>query len=180
MKKIFIVLIVSIALIFCSCDDVYDEIIITNVESYDSIWELPERRVVEKSVLFPESVDKQNLLNFKCKHTTYQWLGTGWQIELSLKYDENTFEVEKARLNSVCTDSVVCGNSEYFSLPTYATVWNWNCCFEYAVVNEVEQTIGYIYLQLINEDDLEISSLYKPSNYSMEIEGEQEFSVYGV
>lgn len=177
-KKILIIFVICFTLLACSCDGIYDETVITNIESYDTIWGLPERRIVAESILFPKSVDEQNVLNFKCKHTTYQLLGTGWQIELSLKYDVDEFQIEKARINSVCSDSVVCGNSEYFSHPTYATVWNWNACFEYAVINEEEQTIGYIYLQLINEDDLEISSVYKPDKYEMEIEGKVAFSVY--
>lgn len=162
----------------CSCSNVYDETVISDMKLYDTIWNLSERRVSETSILFPSIVDGDKVINFNCKHTTYQLVGTGWQVELTVKYSDDSFYAEVKRLSELCDSSVVCGESEYFDVPVYASVWNHIGCFEYAVVNEEDKTIGYIYLQLINKDDLEISSSYIPHSYEMTYIDSQAYTIY--
>ena len=162
----------------CSCSNVYDETIISNIKLYDTIWTLPERRVSETSSLFPSIIEEETVINFRCKHTTYQLVGTGWQVELTVKYSDNSFYDEVKRLNELCYNSIICGESKYFDIPAYASVWNHICCFEYAVVNEEDKTIGYLYLQLINKDDLEISPLYIPKQYEMDYTDSLAYTIY--
>lgn len=179
MKKFLaIIIVLCFITICCSCNDIHDETIISDVELYDTIWELPERRVSETSALFPNTIKEQTVSVFQCKHTTYKVLGTGWQVELSVKYNDDLFNAEIKRLSELCASSPVCGDSVYFESFAYATVWNWNSCFEYAVINEKEKTIAYIYLQLIEEKALEISSAYIPYHYEMEMAESQVYSIY--
>ena len=133
MKK-SILLVISCILILniisCTNADVYEEIIISDIEEYDKVWSLPERRADEKCFLFPEQVNEEQCISFRCKHTSYQLLGTGWQLSLEVKYNDDLFLLEKNRLIALCSRSPVCGDSEYFEDFAYATVWNWNSCFD--------------------------------------------------
>lgn len=179
MKKalcVIFVLILTVSL--CSCNDAYNETVITDPKSYDTIWNLPERRVSETSALFPETVEDKRVIDLNCTHTTYQLVGTGWQVELSVKYDNESFNAEKTRLSDLCKSSIVCGSSKYFDTFAYATVWNRNSCFEYAVADENENTVVYVYLQLISKDDLKITGSRIPKEYDMEMSDSRSYSVY--
>ena len=177
-KYILILLSFILALSLSSCSDVFEETIISDIEEYDRIWELPERRVSETSILFPDNVSKEQCLSFNCKHTTYQLLGTGWQVSLEIRYDDPQYFSEIERLNNLCINSPICGVSGYFNNSAYASVWNWNSCFEYAVVDEKEKTVCYIYLQLIEKDSLTIDNKYIPKGYEMQLSNSKSYSVY--
>ena len=179
MKKWLLLIIIALVLFsICSCSDVYAETYISDVSAYDTIWDLPESRAFEKSELFPMSISELQVIHFSCYHQTYQLVGTGWQVELIIKYDSDSFSAEHERLKNLCEESVVCGDNEYFDYPAYATVWNWTQCFEYAVVNEQNSTISYIYLQLINKEDIAITSDNIPRNYEMDMPEAGMYSLY--
>lgn len=173
-------LVISLFLILClsSCNDVYEETLISDIREYNEIWTLPEHRVAETSLLFPNNVAENQCASFVGKHTTYHLLGTGWQISLEVIYDDTSFSEEIDRLNNLCANSAICGASQYFDNPAYATVWNWNSCFEYAVIDEKEKTICYIYLQLIQKNDLIIGENYIPKGYEMQLTDSYSYSVY--
>ena len=178
MKNAYIV-IISLIFIFsinlCSCAD--REIIITNIKEYGNIWSLSERRADEKNLLFPESVLENECEDFICKHTTYGLVGTGWQVFLKIKYDETVFSEEITRLKNLCEKSPVKGESDYFEKSAYASVFNSNGCYEYAVINEADKTICYIYLQLIDKKNLIIDEEYIPKGYELEMNS-YSFSIY--
>ncbi len=176
MKKIVFVFVM--VLLLCSCSDVYDEIIITDINRYGEIWTLPERRASENSLLFPSEIDSNSVEMFRCNHTTYQYVGTGWQVEIVVKYTKDEFNKKREDIEKLTEKSVVVGNTPFFGFPVYATVWNWNGCFEYALVNETEHSIAYIYLQLIDKNDLVISNEYVPTGYEMSLDDGKVYSVY--
>lgn len=177
-----ILLVISFILILnlasCSNADVYEEIIISDIKEYEEVWSLPERRADEKCILFPEQVSEEQCVTFACKHTTYQLVGTGWQLSLEVRYNDDLFLAEKDRLLALCTNSPICEYSEYFDASAYATVWNWNSCFEYAVIDEKEKTVCYIYLQLIEKKDLTINEKWIPKGYEMQLTNSETYSVY--
>ena len=177
-KTVLILLSFILVLSFSSCSDVYEETIVSDIQKYDDIWKLPEKRVFKTSVLFPSIVTEEQCVAFTCKHTTYQLLGTGWQIFLEIKYDDPLYLVETERLNNLCANSPVCGYSEYYDDFAYATVWNWNCCFEYAVVDQNKKTVCYVYLQLIQKNNLIIDEKYIPKEYEMELSDSEIYSIY--
>lgn len=177
-KWIVICFILILSLSLFSCSDVYEETIISDVKKYDDIWSLTERRANDVSALFPSNINEEQCVEFNCRHTTYQLLGTSWQIVLKIKYDDASFSSEINRLNDLCESSPVCGYSEYFDNLSYATVWNWNSCFEYAIVDEKEKTVCYIYLQLVEENDLLIERKYIPNGYKMQLTDSKIHSVY--
>ena len=177
-KHIAVIAVCILVLMVSACSDVYRETVISDIRDYKAIWTLPERRASEVSVLFPSAVEAEQVTAFYCKHSTYKWLGTGWQVVLSVGYDEAAFSAEQARLRQICDDSVLYGLSAYFDHPAYATVWNWNACFEYAIVNEDDRTVSYVYLQLIQKDDLILDETLIPKQYEMELPNVEEYSVY--
>lgn len=179
-KLMMIVIFVLSMGLFCSCSDEYEQTVISDIKLYGTIWNLSERRVSETSELFPNSAEiaSEEVINFHCKHTTYQMVGTGWQVELAVKYNDDSFYNEVNRLSKLCDSSIICGESKYFDVPAYASVWNHIGCFEYAVVNEKDKTIGYIYLQLVDKDDLEVSSAYIPHSYEMTYSDSQGYTIY--
>ena len=179
MKKWFIVIIaMALILSLFSCDDIYDETIITDIKEYSAIWSLPERRVNEKSELFPFKIDEEQCVEFICKHTTYKWVGTGWQVLLKIVYDDTEFISEMNRLTNLCANSYFCGNSEYFDFPRYATAWNWQGCFEYAIVDNKNKAVCYVYLQLIDKDDLILEKKYIPRGYETQLNNSVIYSIY--
>ena len=179
MRKILLsAVMLSVILFLCSCSQVYDEKVITDKNEYSFIWELPERRADERSELFPESIEDKDVVDFSCRHSTYFPLGTGWQVELCVRYDRETFSAEVERIRNKCVDSTVCGESGFFDAPAYATVWNDKCCYEYALTDEEENTVWYVYLQLIDKDDLKINDSLIPDGYEMELTDSPAYSVY--
>lgn len=177
MKKCIFVSIIFM-LILSSCSNVYKEITISNIEQYEDLWTLPERRVDETSLLFPKEIAEEQCVTFHGKHDTYRLLGTGWQVILEMQYDDSAFIAKTERLKKLCENSPVCGISEHFDKPTYASAWNWNSCFEYAVVDEQEKTVCYLYLQLIEPDDLIIDKNYLPKDYEMLSDSSEHYFVY--
>ena len=178
MKKVLLLLSFLLLFNLFSCSDVYEETIISDLEEYENIWLLPERRAEETSVLFPKTVNAEQCASFICKHTTYQLLGTGWQASLEIRYNDSQFLMEIDRLKTLCGNSPVCGDSKHFESPAYATVWNWNSCFEYAVIDEKEKTVCYIYLQLIEKDQLIVEKNCIPEGYEMQRKNSESYSVY--
>jgi len=169
---LLITLIISVCLFSCKDEKTF----ITDVNSYSCIWDLPEFRIVETE-LFPPSIDEESCF-FNCEHVVEFLLGTRWQIELSIEFDDESYETETKRIKELSRGSVVFGESEYFDIPAYATVWNWNGCYEYALFNESTKTITYIYLQLNNKDQLTITNSYIPKNYSLTMNDVPEFTIY--
>ena len=177
MKKIVLTLVCFVLILsFVSCSNMYEDIITSDINYYENIWSR-SRRAGEPSMLFPSTVAKEQCVNF---YFNYQdiILAPSWQIFLKNQYDEETFLSEFNHLNTICENSPVCGDSEYFDTQVYATVWNWNGCFEYAIVDEEEKTVSYIYIQLINKEDLMIDEEYIPEGYEMEMENSVIYSVY--
>ncbi|MBE6767673.1 MAG: hypothetical protein E7549_02035 [Ruminococcaceae bacterium] len=179
MKKILAcTLSIILILQFSSCSDVYKEVVLTDVGEYTDMWSLPERMGNNPSVLFPSDVAEETCTFFFCKHSTYHLVGTGWQTVLTMQYDHISFLQEVERLQNLCKNSPLCGETKFFDVPSYASVWNWESCFEYAVINENTKTISYIYLQFIDKEDVVIDTCYVPKGYEEEMSDSQSYSVY--
>ena len=168
MKKIISVFcFIAALLLLCSCSHIFSEKTVTDISEYGNVWETFSRSYGNSSELFPKTLENLDVQSFQNRLIQYQIVGDGWQVELKVKYDKAAFDAEVERISKLTEGSPVHGKSEYFSLPTYASVWNGEsrCSFEYAVVREEENTISYIYLQQLYESDFSISSDCIPRNY---------------
>ena len=170
MKKyisLFVLVVLFISLCGCNYSEEY-----IDIKNYKEIWDMSEIRVVEESKLFPKSVDNLDVEKFYGKQTVYFPIGTGYELLLTVKYNKSDFEKELERIKATGNGSVT---KNSFSYDCYATVWNINGVFEYAIIGK--DTIDYVYLQLISQGEETVDKKYLPLNYDIEI-GKAKFSCY--
>lgn len=169
MKKFLSVALIFLALFsLCSCNRIMSITETSKLSDYDDIFYLLEndyRYVVGEEMLFPERIEDLDVIGFTSRELTYFPLGDGREIQLYVKYNNVDFEKETNRIAELTKGSPVHGKSEYFSLPAYASLWNVNSSFEYAVINTNERTVRYVYLHQLDERDFSIPSDYIPKEY---------------
>lgn len=151
-------------------------------------WSVPEKYT--RFLIFPEKIPAE------AEEVEYYYqYESGWgrpmcQIYLSYRLDDGAYVKEQERLSSLtCTDSTGETRSvEYdttsFGYPAYVTIAGYDFCYEYALLNEKEHTIVYIYTMNTVSDDLQFNDEFLP-NYYMEnfddlaYQGKDHFSIYG-
>lgn len=164
-------------LCLCGCSDEYEKTVIDDISKYETVWTLPEHRASENSELFPSNIGDKKVNEFYCEHITALPIGTEWQMILKIEYGDEEYSTELARIQKLCTNSPVYGETDYFNQIAYATVWNWNGCYEYVIVDDVSHTVTYLYLQLKNKEDIFIDNTLLPNGYALEMD-DVEFSIY--
>ena len=112
-------------------------------------WSVPEKYT--HFLIFPEEIPAE------AEEVEYYYqYESGWdrpmsQIYLSYRLNENAYATEQERLSSLnYTDRTGETRSvEYdttsFGYPAYVTIAGYDFCYEYALLNEKEHTIVYIY-----------------------------------
>lgn len=160
---------------FSACKN--EKTVLNNPDEYDALWTLGERRVSFSSFLFPTSIVTSDALSFECEHETSFLLGARWQAVLELQYDANGFALEKDKIKALCAGSAVYGESEYFDYEAYASVWNMDGCYEYAIFNSDKNTITYVYLQHKEKKDITLDSSLVAKGYEHQMKC-AEFCIY--
>ena len=103
----------------------------------------------DKGYLFPQTISDGEIKAFYYKKKDSYLLRDYYRSEfyLSWKMDEPTFASEIARISSIET---WCKSPKYttnlFNLPAYIGIYNYYGEFEYAIVDETNRTLHYIYL----------------------------------
>lgn len=151
-------------------------------------WSVPEK--YPHFLIFPEEIPAE------AEEVEYYYqYESGWdrpmsQIYLSYRLNENAYATEQERLSSLnYTDRTGETRSvEYdttsFGYPAYVTIAGYDFCYEYALLNEKEHTIVYIYAMNTVSDDLQFNDEFLP-NYYMEnfddlaYQGKDHFTIYG-
>ncbi len=151
-------------------------------------WSVPEKYT--HFLIFPEEIPAE------AEEVEYYYqYESGWdrpmsQIYLSYRLNENAYATEQERLSSLTyTDRTGETRSvEYdtasFGYPAYVTIAGYDFCYEYALLNEKEHTIVYIYAMNTVSDDLQFNDEFLP-NYYMEnfddlaYQGKDHFTIYG-
>ncbi len=177
MKKITILLLAFLILCLCGCSDEYEKTIIDDISKYETVWDLSEHRIDDGSKLFPSEIADKKVNEFYCEHITSLPIGTEWQMVLEIEYNAEEYNTELSRIQKLCEKSPVYNKTDYFNNTAYATVWNWNGCYEYVIVDEATHTVTYLYLQLKDKEDITIDNTLLPNNYALEM-GDIEFSIY--
>ena len=186
-KSVIIIVLLFGLLVSCSTCSMGDLIQTTDISYYPEIWDLPERHsgfyVYELygynsvGLLFPETTDDKTVVHFIFRYLTLLPVGTEYQLELAISYSDTDFEEEVERLKKIGDKCPVIGDTDYFSLPVYATVWNYYGAFEYALVDSSINTIYYLTLQYASKKELVIEEQLIPKGYFGEIDS-PEYSVY--
>lgn len=103
------------------------------------------------------------------------------QVYLKCKYDEKHFTNERNRLAEIKCEyngrkNSVKYDKESFSYPVFVTINNWNSCNEYAVLDESENTIIYVFSQGIPSYRMKVPQKYRYSDRKTDNYGS--FSIY--
>ena len=132
-------------------------------------WSVPEKYT--HFLIFPEEIPAE------AEEVEYYYqYESGWdrpmsQIYLSYRLNENAYATEQERLSSLTyTDRTGEPRSvEYdttsFGYPAYVTIAGYDFCYEYALLNEKEHTIVYIYAMNTVSDDLQFNDEFLPNYY---------------
>lgn len=140
------------------------------IEDYRQ-WALPEK--YSQLLVFPEAIpasatDIQYYYRYESGYTRPMC-----QIYLRCQLDSQDYASEVARLSGLTYESAAAGtntvlyDSTSFRLPAYVTIEGYDFCYEYALVDDTEQSIVYVYAMNTIEQDIKFSTSFLP-NYFME------------
>ena len=160
------ILIIMITFIGCKYSAYTDYY--TNVEDYEEIWSLPDFQhgydYGEVSDFFPESLDDLNVYELFCRYDRRRPLGEGIQIYLEIYYeDAEVFATEVERISQMgfeCNEQF--DDTDFLA---YATKLGKDYDSEYALIDEEEQIIYYIYLGGMSEEEIELDEQFIPNGY---------------
>ncbi len=119
--------------------------------------------------LFPDSVDESVVDQY-----FYDFQDTMFdptvQIYLKCTYTQEAFDAECQRMagESITSDGVthtVQYNQEDYLLPAYEAIHGSNFCYEYALVDEDNCSIQYLFLQFVTKEDMVFDTKLLPDDY---------------
>ena len=167
MKRVLSILLVLWIFLFVSgcADDSFGHETYTEADDYHKIFELTEIRYDESAFeLFPENVDDFEIADFYCEWELGSVGSAKVEILLSVHYQQTDFDNEISRIKALGN-----GNIHYdtvnFNFPAYVSVLGYMNTNYYALVDETNQTVHYVLLQLIREDDIDIHKAFLPKDY---------------
>lgn len=154
--------------------------IVTDINKYGYFDNLD---VLSNLEIFPETIpdgfiDGQYYFEYK-----EGFLDSECQIYLKCIYDISTYRNETERLARIeetyqGRNQKIHYNTEDFCQPAYVTVFENDGCYEYALLDEDNLSITYIFLQWIKEKDIKFPDMYLPHDYNCVVSTERSFSIY--
>ena len=165
---ILCLMIISLTVHLVSCGYMAYTTFYTNIEDYNHIWNLSGVRVGNQGSpsVFPDNIEGLLVEDFFCRYDEKLPLGEGLQVFLNIQYnDKMTFDSELKLLKELSKDNV----ENLFSklqFETYIVNLGEGYYYEYALVDESEQKVIYIYLQGLPKDEIEFDHIYLPDNYT--------------
>jgi len=158
------VLIINMVLILTGCyiafKDYYHE------EDYREIWELTGFRHGYEGVspFFPERIDNLEVKDFLCRYDQQIPLGEGVQLFMKIQYiDKMIFDKEYDKIRSMAFD---CNDFfEVDDLSAYAVRLGEEWSTEYALIDEEQQIIYYIFLYSVPKSQIRFNHRLLPAGY---------------
>ncbi len=160
--------------IFSLGSEGYATIDTDNYGIYEGHIEAESQDLFSGLYIFPKLISE----NVSDVYYFYSCQGGGfdnsYQQFLKCTYTEEEYNAEINRLKSIKCEiplrsGPVVNTVEYsdtkFSSPAYITAYGSHSMFEYALCNDAEKTIVYVYLQLIANDDVAFSKDFLPLEY---------------
>ena len=104
-----------------------------------------------------------------------------YQIYLKCTYVTPKYFDEVRRLKRIKEDyqgtiQKIRYNTEDFEYPAYVAIYGYDGCYEYALLDEDNQTIMYIFTQWAKSDDIKFEKAYLPHDFMLDTE--HTFSIY--
>lgn len=134
-------------------------------QQYVDVWELSGVRdsQEEKNTIFPKNLNDLNTVTFFCRYDQQYPLGEGVQILLEIKYfSDELFQKEFDKLSQQC----FCVEDYFIDADkVFAVRFGEDDAIEYAMINEAEQLIAYVYIQSLPKDQIELDSKFIPTGY---------------
>lgn len=117
------------------------------------------------SPLFPKDIDHLDVVDFMCRYDEQLPIGEGVQLYLKIQYkDQQSFDDEVDRIASVAN---VCNDAfDETNFDAYVMRLCEELVSEYALVDDNEQTVSYLYLKNIPKSEIEIDHTLLPKGYS--------------
>ncbi len=149
---------------------------ITDVEKYRQ-WD--DSGIQGGLEIFPEFISKPD--NTEYYYNLSKGLfDNGIQIYLKSTLDKEEFEKEVERLSKVTNQyegkkQKIEYKTKGFNYPAYVSIYNFDSEYEYALVDEKNLTISYIYLQYIDDKEIMFDKTEMPNDYR---EGKDSFNIY--
>ena len=183
MKKVFLfVLYVMLVLSLCSCStsihefqgsgeyedsffksfSYHDHRTLKSVQQGDGT----ETVLIEPTEIVPQNFEESDIVNYYNRYEELLPLGESVQTLLSVRYTKENFHKELGLISKVKADKSVVYDTTSFSYPAYVAVLGWENCSEYVLIDEVNLTLHYVYLQSVQQEELRIDSQYLPEYYS--------------
>lgn len=158
---------IIILLTFSSCSYPAYKHYYTDTNDYSKIWELAgfNHGYEDISLFFPEKLENLNVKDFYCRYDEQLPLGEGTQVFLKIHYNDiSSFNSEKDRIISLSSNC-----NEYFeqsNYKAYATRLGDDGSSEYALIDETQQIIYYIFLQDLPKEQIEFDHRLLPTGYT--------------
>ena len=135
-------------------------------EDYKEIWELSGFRHGYDGVspFFPESIDDLKVNKFLCRYDQQIPLGEGVQLFMEIQYtDKMVFDKEYEKIKSMANE---CDDfSKEIDLSAYVVRLVEEYCTEYALIDEEQQVINYIFIYGIDKDQIMFDHRFVPIRY---------------
>lgn len=166
-KRFFLPLCLTLAIFFGGCFSYTAYKDYYGVDDYSRIWTRTGFSYVvgEPTPLFPSSLEGLEVTDFHCRYDQQLPLGEGTQLLLQVHYsDSEVFLEELDRISSLTYDCTDLFEGTGFS--AYAIRLGVESTSEYALVEEENQTINYVYLQWLPLEEIELDEKYIPKGYS--------------
>lgn len=145
----------------------------TNIDEYNSnLTKLIESKDVRSGLkIFPSEINKDKVEEFKYYSADDLFVGS-YLYYLVVDYDKDEFNTEVERIKSVnqpFRDIVknIFFAKTGFKYPAYITIWDGNGTYEYAIVDEENTKIAYVFNQLFDWKDTDVAEDYLPKDYSV-------------
>lgn len=138
----------------------------SDVDDYEKIWSLSGfcPGYEDVSPFFPESIDELDVKEFVCRYDQQLPLGEGVQLFLKIQYaDKAMFDTELEKISAMSFDCSQC--FEESALSAYATRLGEHFASEYALIDEKQQVIYYIYIQNLPKTEIEFDHRFLPKGY---------------
>lgn len=92
------------------------------------------------------------------------------QICLETTYEESDFEKEVKRISQISINyngkkNKILNDKENFNAEAYICEYNWNHCYEYALIVPETQQITYVFLQNVNKSEVKFDLDWLPDHY---------------
>lgn len=127
--------------------------------SYDSAMQLNDKK---ENYIFLMSIESLDTQKYICSYGIGKIISS-WQMELVVKYSDDDFRKEISRIKKISDENKTNDVSRFFNMTVYVEAWKDLSCYLYALVDEKDKHIIYVYLQNIKNADIVIDRPYLPS-----------------